>query len=68
MILLFDTETTGKPKNYKAPSSDTENWPRLVQIAWEKYDYNGVRTVHDDPPFRFMMTHHSGMVTHLNVG
>ena len=31
--LFFDTETTGLPRNYKAPSSDTRNWPRLVQLA-----------------------------------
>ena len=34
MILFFDTETTGIPKNYKAPVSDLANWPRLVQLAW----------------------------------
>jgi DNA polymerase III epsilon subunit-like protein len=34
MYLFFDTETTGIPKNYKAPVSDLKNWPRLVQIAW----------------------------------
>lgn len=34
MHLFFDTETTGIPRNYKAPASDTRNWPRLVQIAW----------------------------------
>ena len=33
-IVFFDTETTGVPLNYKAPSSDTNNWPRLVQLAW----------------------------------
>ena len=38
MYLFFDTETTGLPKNYKAPVTDTNNWPRLVQIAWELYD------------------------------
>jgi DNA polymerase III epsilon subunit-like protein len=32
--LFFDTETTGIPRNYKAPASDLRNWPRLVQIAW----------------------------------
>lgn len=31
---FFDTETTGIPRNYKAPVSDLRNWPRLVQIAW----------------------------------
>ena len=34
MYLFFDTETTGLPKDYNAPATDTENWPRLVQIAW----------------------------------
>ena len=32
--LFFDTETTGLPRNYKAPVTDAENWPRLVQLAW----------------------------------
>lgn len=34
MILFFDTETTGIPRNYKAPATDLANWPRLVQLAW----------------------------------
>jgi DNA polymerase-3 subunit epsilon len=34
MYLFFDTETTGLPANYKAPVSDSKNWPRLVQVAW----------------------------------
>lgn len=35
IYLFFDTETTGLPKNYKAPSSDLENWScRLVQLSW----------------------------------
>ena len=38
MYLFFDTETTGITKNYKAPVSDSNNWPRLVQIAWLTYD------------------------------
>lgn len=41
MYLFFDTETTGLPKNYKAPASDSDNWPRLVQIAWSWYDSEG---------------------------
>ena len=32
--LFFDTETTGIPADYQAPSTNTDNWPRLVQIAW----------------------------------
>ena len=34
MYLFFDTETTGLPKKWQAPVTDTDNWPRLVQIAW----------------------------------
>lgn len=38
MFTIFDTETTGLPKNYKAPASDLKNWPRMIQIAWAVYD------------------------------
>lgn len=40
-ILFFDTETTGKPFNYKAPVTDLYNWPRLVQLAWIMADKDG---------------------------
>ena len=40
-ILFFDTETTGIPKNYKAPVSDSDNWPRMVQIAYILCDEMG---------------------------
>lgn len=38
MYLFFDTETTGLPKNWSAPVTDLDNWPRLVQLAWLLYD------------------------------
>ena len=41
MFLTFDTETTGLPKNFNAPVSESENWPRLVQLAWQLNDNNG---------------------------
>ncbi len=41
MYLFFDTETTGLPKNYNASVSDVDNWPRMVQIAWQIYDLEG---------------------------
>ena len=41
MYLFFDTETTGLPKNWKAPVTDVNNWPRMVQLAWETYDVQG---------------------------
>lgn len=34
MYIFFDTETTGLPRDYDAPASDTRNWPRLVQLSW----------------------------------
>ncbi len=42
MILFFDTETTGVPKDYKAPMTDLDNWPRLVQVGWVCYLDNGI--------------------------
>ena len=41
MYLIFDTETTGLPKNWKAPITDTDNWPRCVQIAWQLHNDMG---------------------------
>jgi len=41
MYLFFDTETTGLPRNWKAPVTDLNNWPRLVQLAYLYYDENG---------------------------
>jgi DNA polymerase-3 subunit epsilon len=37
-VLTFDTETTGLPRNWGAPITDSRNWPRLVQIAWVETD------------------------------
>lgn len=41
MYLIFDTETTGVPHNKTAPLEDLENWPRLVQIAWQLHGGKG---------------------------
>lgn len=41
MYLFFDTETTGLPKSFKAPVEDLNNWPRMVQLAWQVYNFNG---------------------------
>lgn len=41
MIFFFDTETTGIPRNYRAPASDVDNWPRMVQIAWVLAEEDG---------------------------
>src|SRR5690606_21643678 len=41
MFLIFDTETTGLPRDYNAPVSDSDNWPRMVQLAWQLHDDTG---------------------------
>jgi len=41
MFLIFDTETTGLPANYNAPVTDSANWPRMIQLAWELHDSAG---------------------------
>lgn len=41
MFLIFDTETTGLPRDWKAPLTDSDNWPRLVQLAWQLHDGTG---------------------------
>ncbi|MAM29443.1 MAG: hypothetical protein CMC13_10525 [Flavobacteriaceae bacterium] len=40
-FLLFDTETTGLPKDWKASYKVPDNWPRLVQIAWMLVESSG---------------------------
>jgi len=41
MYLIIDCETTGLPRNWKAPISDLENWPRVIQLAWSLFDKAG---------------------------
>jgi len=41
MFLIYDTETTGLPKSYNAPLTDFDNWPRVVQLAWQVHDVDG---------------------------
>ena len=38
MFLIFDTETTGLPLLNNAPLTNFDNWPRMVQIAWQLHD------------------------------
>lgn len=48
MYLIFDTETTGLPKRFNAPLSDSDNWPRCIQIAWQLHDAMGNLIEHQD--------------------
>ena len=41
MYLIFDTETTGLPLRKNASIKEVDNWPRLVQIAWQVHDAFG---------------------------
>jgi DNA polymerase III epsilon subunit-like protein len=41
MYLFFDTETNGLPKNMKAPMTEIDNWPRVIQLAWSLRDVDG---------------------------
>lgn len=42
MYIFFDIETTGLPKDYKAPVEHLDNWPRVIQLAWQVYDEFGL--------------------------
>ena len=48
MYLIFDTETTGLPRSWSAPITDTDNWPRCIQIAWQLHDEMGKLIEHQD--------------------
>ena len=39
--VFLDTETTGLPKSWNAPITDTDNWPRCIQIAWQLHEKDG---------------------------
>ena len=66
MFLIFDTETTGLPKRWDAPISDLNNWPRVVQLAWQLHDKDGslisnktyiIKPVDFDIPFESEKVH-----------
>ena len=48
MYLIFDTETTGLPKCWDAPFTDTDKWSRCIQIAWQLHDDMGNCIDHQD--------------------
>ena len=43
LLFFFDTETTGLPRDWKAPLTKRTlaNWPRMVQLAWLLCDEAG---------------------------
>ncbi|MDO5636079.1 MAG: PHP domain-containing protein, partial [Myroides sp.] len=48
MYIIFDTETTGLPRDFNAPITDVDNWPRCIQIAWQLHDEMGHVIAHED--------------------
>jgi DNA polymerase III epsilon subunit-like protein len=40
-LLFFDCETTGLPRSRHFSTEAVDDWPRLVQIAWARYDARG---------------------------
>ena len=52
MYLIFDTETTGFPKNEKQAPDASDNWPRLVQLSWQLHDAKGALVSHGDQLIR----------------
>ena len=41
MYLIFDTETSGLPKNPRLLAEYVENWPHIVQLSWGLYNDDG---------------------------
>jgi DNA polymerase III alpha subunit (gram-positive type) len=41
-IIIFDTETHGLPKDYKAPIERPGAWPRILELGWELWEYDTV--------------------------
>lgn len=39
--MFFDTETTGKPLDWKLPMTVVDNWPRVIQLGWSVCDLAG---------------------------
>lgn len=37
-VLLFDTETNGLPKSWRATPYNTANWPIIISLAWQIWE------------------------------
>lgn len=44
MHIVLDCETTGLPRDWKAPAANVDNWPRIVQLAWTTYEVDQKET------------------------
>lgn len=46
-VLVFDTETTGLPKERNASITQTELWPHIIQLSYILYDVNSRKVIVD---------------------
>jgi DNA polymerase III epsilon subunit-like protein len=71
VFLFFDTETTGLPRNWQAPVTDLDNWPRLVQLAYMAFDKDGGLVVSSDciiKPQGFTIPEESARIHGITTG
>lgn len=47
-VLVVDTESSGLPKNWKAPYDQMDNWPFVVQLSWFVFQWNGTLVKKED--------------------
>lgn len=47
VTVVFDCETTGLAKNFKAPATDVDNWPRIVQLSWVRIADGNLETAEE---------------------
>jgi DNA polymerase III subunit epsilon len=70
MYLIIDCETTGLPKNWKAPATDIDNWPRVIQLAWALYDESSVQmesAIHLVRPSGFVIPEEAQRIHHITT-
>ena len=44
--LVFDASPISKPKDYKAPFTDTFSWPRMIHLSWIMLN-DDLKPIHD---------------------
>lgn len=70
MYLIIDCETTGLPKNWKAPATDIDNWPRVIQLAWALYDESNMQmesAIHLVRPAGFVIPEEVQRIHHITT-
>ena len=70
MYLIIDCETTGLPRNWKAPATDLDNWPRVIQLAWALYDESNMQVesaIHLVRPNGFVIPEEAQRIHHITT-